>query len=223
MEKKKREALSIPNLITYVRMLLIPCFVLAYMEGRYLWALACLALSGLSDIADGFIARHFNMITDLGKVLDPIADKLTQAAMIFSVAWHVPAMWVLLGLLVVKELAMLFWGWYALRRTGEVNSAKWYGKVCTFVLYASMAAFVVFPNIPAKFANIIAVVCGLVMLMSLALYSRWYILLLRQHEKRQKGQGLGGGFIRSHGPLVAAALLILAVLLGAVLLFVFRG
>jgi cardiolipin synthase len=185
MKTKTHEALSIPNLITYFRLLLIPAFVLAYLEGHLWWALGALAVSGLSDVADGYIARHYNMVTDIGKVADPLADKLTQAAMIFCVAWHIPAMWALLALLIVKELTMLFWGWYTLRRTGTVNSAKWYGKVCTGVLYASMALLVLWPDIPDAAANTVTAVCGAVMLMSIGLYSRWYILFLREHRRKE--------------------------------------
>lgn len=182
MKPPKSDSISIPNLITGFRLLLIPLFVLAYFEERYGWALACLAVSGLSDIADGYIARHFDMVTDLGKLMDPVADKLTQGAMMFCVACRLPAMWYLFGFLAVKEIVMALWGWIALRRTGEVNSAKWYGKVCTFVLYASMAVLVLLRNrLPAWGVPAIVTACGAVMLMSLVLYSRWYILYLRRH------------------------------------------
>ncbi len=180
MKQHRHDALSIPNLITYFRLLLIPLFIWAYFRERYDWSLAILVMSGLSDIADGYIARHYHMITDIGKIVDPVADKLTQAAMFFCAAWKFPAIWILFGFLAFKEIVMLFWGWYALRRTGTVNSAKWYGKVCTGVLYASMAALVLFPGLSEGMVDVILLVCGGVMLMSLILYSRWYILFLRE-------------------------------------------
>lgn len=184
MKMPRSGALSVPNLITYFRLLLIPVFVYVYLEAYYCLALAVLILSGLSDMADGWIARRYHMVTDLGKIIDPVADKLTQAAMIFCVAWHVPAMWTLLGILVAKELIMLLLGWYTLKTTGVVNSAKWYGKACTGVLYVSMALMVLFPDMPTAAIRTIMYICLAALVMSLTLYSIWYIRFLRS----QKGQ-----------------------------------
>ena len=103
----KQEAFSIPNLLSYFRLLLIPLFIQLYMNENFTEALITLAASGLSDVIDGRVARKYNMVTDLGKVLDPVADKLTQCAMMFCVAMRYPAMWWLLGLHVVKELIMI--------------------------------------------------------------------------------------------------------------------
>lgn len=74
----KQEAFSIPNLLSYFRLLLIPLFIQLYMNENFTEALITLAASGLSDVIDGRVARKYNMVTDLGKVLDPVADKLTQ-------------------------------------------------------------------------------------------------------------------------------------------------
>lgn len=74
----REEAFSIPNLLSYFRLLLIPVFIVLYVHEEFTAALITLAVSGLSDILDGRIARKYNMVTDLGKVLDPVADKLTQ-------------------------------------------------------------------------------------------------------------------------------------------------
>ena len=132
----KQEAFSIPNLLSYFRLLLIPLFIQLYMNENFTEALITLAASGLSDVIDGRVARKYNMVTDLGKVLDPVADKLTQCAMMFCVAMRYPAMWWLLGLHVVKELIMIVMGWYVLKKTDTVNSAIWCGKLCTGVIYA---------------------------------------------------------------------------------------
>lgn len=127
----RAEAFSIPNILSYFRLLLIPLFIVLYVQEDFTEALITLAASGLSDILDGRIARKYDMVTDLGKVLDPVADKLTQCAMMLCVAMRYPAMWWLLGLHVVKEAVMLIMGWYVLKRTDTVNSAIWVGKLCT--------------------------------------------------------------------------------------------
>lgn len=107
---------------------------------------------------------------------------------------------------------MLTWGWIVLRRTDTVHSAKWYGKVCTAVLYTSMAALVLLPDLSKTGRDIIVVLCGSVMLMSLVLYSRWFLRLLREDP----GKGLGHSLketsvVRTSAPLAGAAM-VLAVL-----------
>ena len=81
---KRDQILTIPNLLSVIRLLMIPVIVWLYCEKQdYIAAAAMIVLSGLTDIADGIIARKFNLVSDLGKILDPVADKLTQAALIF--------------------------------------------------------------------------------------------------------------------------------------------
>ena len=167
-EEKKRdigkqireEAFSIPNLLSYFRLLLIPVFIVLYVHEEFTAALITLAVSGLSDILDGRIARKYNMVTDLGKVLDPVADKLTQCAMMLCVAMRYPAMWWLLGLHVVKEIIMLVMGWYVLKKTDTVNSAIWVGKLCTGVIYAVMMLHVILPYLPQAVSIGCTVVCA---------------------------------------------------------------
>ena len=74
---------TIPNLLSFIRILLIPVFAYLYYNDMKIEAVAVLAASGLSDMFDGKIARRFNQVTDVGKALDPIADKLTQATMMY--------------------------------------------------------------------------------------------------------------------------------------------
>ena len=185
-ESKKRhtsmsfagEALSIPNLLSYFRLLLIPVFVTLYVQERFAAALITLVASGLSDILDGRIARRYNMVTNLGKILDPVADKLTQCAMIACIASRYPAMWLLLGVHIVKELIMLWMGVRVLRKTDTVNSAIWCGKLCTGVIYAVMMLHVIIPDIPVTISNASIALCGVLILMSLAVYSARYIKML---------------------------------------------
>ena len=92
-----KERFSIPNLMGYFRLLLIPVFCYLYLaKEAYHWAAGVVLLSSLTDLFDGMIARKFNMITNLGKALDPIADKLTHGALALCLAFRYPQMWVLL-------------------------------------------------------------------------------------------------------------------------------
>ena len=177
-KQMRQEAFSIPNLLSYFRLLLIPLFIQLYIRGDFTEALITLAASGLSDIIDGRIARKYNMVTDLGKVLDPGADKLTQGAMMICVATRYPAMWWLLGIHVVKELIMIVVGYYVLKKTDTVNSAIWCGKLCTGVIYAVMMSHVILPNIPQSVSAASAAVCAGLIVLSLVVYTARYVRLL---------------------------------------------
>ena len=105
-----KERFSIPNLMGYFRLLLIP-----------VWAAGVVLLSSLTDLFDGMIARKFNMITNLGKALDPIADKLTHGALALCLAFRYPQMWVLFGLMVLKEGYMVVMGLLFFRKGKMLN------------------------------------------------------------------------------------------------------
>lgn len=174
----RAEAFSIPNILSYFRLLLIPLFIVLYVQEDFTEALITLAASGLSDILDGRIARKYDIVTDLGKVLDPVADKLTQCAMMLCVAMRYPAMWWLLGLHVVKETVMLIMGWYVLKRTDTVNSAIWAGKLCTGVIYAVMMLHVILPHLPQPVSVGCTIVCAGLIVLSLIVYTARYVKIL---------------------------------------------
>ena len=177
---KKEDVFTLPNLLSLLRLLMIPLIIWLYCRaGNHRAAVAIVVLSGLTDIADGFIARKFNMVSDLGKILDPIADKLTQAALIICLSSKYPLMLPLVCLLALKELCMLYMGYITIQRIGTVNSAKWYGKMSTVVLYISMAILILVPGVPLTAANVIICICGGTMLFSFFMYSRFYTGLWR--------------------------------------------
>lgn len=129
-----------------------------------------LILSGATDILDGFIARKYHMVSDLGKVLDPIADKLTQAAMLFCLFTRFPLMIVPLALMIVKEFYMGVTGFMVIQKTGKVLGANWHGKVATCMLYAMMILHVVWYDIPMVLSNVLIISCVVMMFLSLVLY-----------------------------------------------------
>ena len=175
--------LTIPNLLSFFRLCLIPVFMWLYcVEKNYLWTGIILILSGLTDTVDGIIARKFNMISDLGKVLDPIADKLTQAAMLFCLLIRFPLMIAPLALMVVKEFFMGVTGLLVIRKTGEVFGADWHGKVNTWLLYAMMILHVFWYNIPDTVSRVLIGICVIMMLISLVLYGRHNLKALKETE-----------------------------------------
>ncbi|MDO4733230.1 MAG: CDP-alcohol phosphatidyltransferase family protein [Bacillota bacterium] len=182
---KKEQILTWPNLLSLFRLLLIPLFSWLYCsEGRYAEALFVIIVSALSDVADGFIARKYNMVSDLGKILDPVADKLTQAALLFCLSCHYR--WVLPLLIVfsLRELCMLLMAYITILKYASVNSAKWYGKLNTAVMYGVSMLLILFPGMPGTLANALLIFCGLILCITFFLYLIFYINLWKR-----SGQG----------------------------------
>lgn len=170
----KKEIFSIPNMMGYFRILLIPVFCYLYItaesEKDYMWAAFVVLISSLTDLFDGKIARRFNMITELGKALDPVADKLTHAALAVCLATRYPLMWLLIALMAVKEGYMGIMGILFLRKGKMLDAAMWFGKVCTALLFAGLLVLFLFPALPEIFVNILIAVMMTVMAVTLFLY-----------------------------------------------------
>ncbi len=178
---RKDQILTIPNLLSMIRILLIPVMVLLYISGKYYELIGVIAASALTDIVDGKIARRFNMVSDFGKILDPIADKVTQGVLMICLISRYPSMLILVIFLAVKELITSLLGFFVIRKKDFVNTARWYGKLATVVLYSSMMILILFPlGHPAEqtVANIAVAVCIAVITLSMILYSRSYIIML---------------------------------------------
>ena len=185
----KRDLWQIPNILCYIRFMLIPVFVVLYIKAEYpkeyLRAAAVVLISGITDFLDGFIARKFDMITELGKLIDPLADKLTQASLIFVLVVKIKWMFLLLILFIILQLFLLVAGLVMLKKNARLNGAKWFGKVSTTVFYAVMLVLVSYPALDDKIANILMLVCGAFLLLSLIMYIREYILLYRKTKANE--------------------------------------
>lgn len=166
-----KKVFTLPNLLSFLRILMIPWFVHLYVQCRkFLAAAGVLALSGVTDVLDGFIARKFNMVSDFGKVLDPIADKLTQVAMLVCLVFANRLMLVPLTIMAVKELIMGISGYIVIRKTGKVLSANWHGKLNTCLLYAMMIIHILWPGIPFELSAAMIGCCAVMMTLSCCLY-----------------------------------------------------
>lgn len=164
---------TLPNLLSFFRLCLVPELILQYTRpGGSRRVLILLAVSALTDVLDGRIARRFGMVSDLGKALDPLADKLTQAAMLFCLARRFPLMLLPLTLLAVKEICCAAASLTAIGRTGRVESADWHGKFSTALLYALFALHLAVPGISGTLSGTLILLCTGVMLLSFVLYLR---------------------------------------------------
>lgn len=183
-----KRIITIPNILSFFRLCLIPVIVWLYcFKEDYLWTVIVLVISGITDIADGFIARRWNMISDFGKAFDPVADKLTQIAMLFCLVTRFPYMLIPLVILIIKEIIAGVTGLLTIRKSGEVMGAVWHGKATTFLLYTTMAVHLIWFNIPVAVSWILVGMCTVMMLISAVLYTARNIKVLRsEHSKETK-------------------------------------
>jgi cardiolipin synthase len=132
--KLSHELKSIPNMLSILRLLLVPVFLLLLVNDRFLWALAVLAFASFTDWLDGQIARRFNQVTQLGKLLDPSADRLFILATLIGLTWHgiIPSWFALV--IVMRDILLLV-GLPVLRRLGYKSlPVHFVGKAGTFAL-----------------------------------------------------------------------------------------
>lgn len=157
----KKEILTIPNLLSLFRLVLIPVYVALYLNAttpkEYFLSGSILAVSCLTDMVDGQIARRFHMISNVGKVLDPFADKATQFTLTLCLSLKYPALRYMLILFVVKESFQLIAMIVNYCRGKVLPGALPAGKVCTLVLFISLIAMVLFPEMPPRIVDGIAV------------------------------------------------------------------
>lgn len=164
--------ITIPNLLSLFRLCLIPVILWLYLGKQQNILAGCvLILSGITDIVDGLIARRFHMVSDLGKILDPIADKLTQAAMLLCLLISFPLMLFPLLLMACKELFMAVTGALIIRKTGMVPGAVWHGKAATVLLYAVMLLHVFWQAVPPLLSIASIAACVLMIALSFLLYA----------------------------------------------------
>ena len=179
----KESILTIPNLLSFMRLAMIPVIAWAYL-GKNDPGLTTLllVLSGVTDVVDGFIARRFHMISELGKALDPVADKLTQGVMLICLATRRRILFIPVALLAIKEIFTGLCGLMVIRRTGRVLGARWHGKVTTILLYSMMIAFVLWQDMPLWASNAMIAACAAMMLLSCVLYAQRNMKALREEK-----------------------------------------
>ena len=153
---------TVPNWLSFARIIMVPIFAYLFLndgiKNNVIWAVFVLALSGLSDFLDGKIARRFNQISDLGKVLDPVEDKLTQItiAVLLYIKFSSSSesliktfSWIFL-VFIIKEFIMVLFGGIMIAIGLRPSAAEIYGKAATFVFYFVMIALFAFaPDVGA--------------------------------------------------------------------------
>lgn len=186
--ERENRIITIPNILSVCRIIMIPVFIWVYCcRKEYPLAFLILCLSGITDLVDGFIARTFHMVSNLGKALDPLADKLTQGAVLLCLGSRYPQMLFLAGLLVAKEIITGLMSLSAIHKTKEVKGADWHGKVTTCLLYFTMLLHILWGGIPQTASVLLTVLCVIMMAVSFVMYFRRNVTLLR--SGRSSGDG----------------------------------
>lgn len=175
----KKEIFTIPNLLSLFRLVLIPLYVTIYLNARnnadYYLAAGILAVSCLTDMIDGQIARRCNMISTVGKVLDPFADKITQFTLVICLSIKYPILWTLIVLIFVKEIFQLTAGIIRFKKGSMLKGAQITGKICTTVLFVSLIILVMMPDISYTIVEWITAIDAVFLLIAFADYIIVYI------------------------------------------------
>lgn len=185
---KKEDWLTIPNILSYVRIAMIPLYIHLYVTAQtteqYYQAAGVLVLSGLTDSLDGIIARKTGQITDLGKALDPLADKLTQIAVVGAMFVERPYILPLLILFIGKELYLLISNVVLFKKDIFMDGAMWFGKLATAFFYISMLALVALPQLNKSISLLIINVNIILQLVALLGYGRWFFNMFKDHKNK---------------------------------------
>lgn len=181
---KKEDWFTIPNILSYVRILMIPIYVYLYINAEslrdYYIVAVILVLSGITDALDGIIARRTGQITDLGKVLDPFADKLTQVAVVSAMFIERPYILPLLVLFILKELFLLVNNLILMRKNIIMDGAMWFGKVATATFYICMFLLIIFPYIDKGQSILLIRITAVFQFLSLLGYGHWFFTKFKE-------------------------------------------
>lgn len=178
---RNKNIFTIPNILSMFRLLLLPVIVYMYINQKdYVLTGVLLLVSGITDLLDGYIARTFNMMSDLGKILDPVADKATQAVVLLCLVTRFRWLIISFICIVIKELFMSCIGMVVIKKTGEVHGALWHGKVATFMLDFMIIVHIVFYNVSSTLSIILTIVSTLLILLSFYLYAKENINIIKR-------------------------------------------
>ncbi len=180
--------LTIPNIMSMFRLVLIPVILILYIKEKYIAAGIIFLISGITDIIDGWVARRFNMVSNLGKALDPAADKLTQAAALLCISFRHNEVIPLMVLFFFVQIIMALTGIHTIQRTGKMVYAKWYGKFNTVLLTVSIVAKLLFrlTGVPLIVITAVCFVSGVV---TLTFYMIHYRQMIKSADEPEPENG----------------------------------
>ena len=184
---KAKDIISIPNILSYFRIILVFVFLSVYRQEiayKSVYLGLILACSGISDVLDGHIARKYNMVTELGKCLDPIADKLTQFMLLFCLLSKYPIAKVTLGIFLAKEAIVIIIGYKVICLQGKNEGAKWYGKMSTVIFYIVTIVLVLFSDMNVTVANALLGFSSIAIVGAFVGYIKQYAAAIQKYRSK---------------------------------------
>lgn len=180
-----KDLMTVPNAISFFRIILITPFVAFFVAKWYIPATITIVISGLSDCFDGMIARKFHQESEFGKIIDPLADKLTLLAAGVCIVIIEPFALPLMGLMVIKDILMITGGVLVVNKGMIPPKSAWYGKLSTVLFYITIGAIVlmaVFSYENQTLTIILLCVTAFMELFSLINYSVVFVRLMKQKQ-----------------------------------------
>jgi len=165
------KAKYIPNILSVIRILMVPLFVVLFFSDMHIYEVLVFVIAGLTDVVDGILARRFNWITNVGKILDPFADKLMQCVVLICLFIDRIIPWWLLAVCVAKELLMASGALFLFKKEKVVVVSAWCGKMAVCIFYAAIFAMIVFPNMHYY---IKLMICAVTVIATLFAISKYY-------------------------------------------------
>ncbi len=183
MQSKVEQIFTIPNILTLYRLLLAPILYLSISEGMRDVTLLVFILSGVSDLLDGFFARHMGQVSDLGKILDPVADKLTYFFILLGLSEAVSYMRFLLIFLIIKESLCSITSLLSIRQGTQIHGARLHGKITSSILFATVLFHLLFVTLAEQVGPFLVGLCLVSLAISCALYVREHIRAFRRARR----------------------------------------
>ncbi|MGN0458513.1 MAG: CDP-alcohol phosphatidyltransferase family protein [Eubacterium sp.] len=194
---------TIPNWLCFLRIALIPVFSVLFIKENYIPAFVLMIIAALTDAVDGKIARKFNMVSNLGKILDPIADKLSQMAIVIIL---IVKFWSFEGILkylfflfIIKEVLMLIGGAVLLSKGMRPVAAEIWGKVATTIFYIFMIAIIAlggpngalvgvwfFKELPTTVITVMVIISAVLAFVSLFGYAPGFIKQIKESKDNKE-------------------------------------
>ena len=171
----RKNIVNLPNAITLLRLLLIPVIVRLYLGEMYAGSFAVIAVAVITDLIDGAVARRTGCVTDFGKFFDSAVSKVLIAVLIICLVPEYRWMWLLLMVMLFRELSQIIYSYILFSRYDRVYSSRWYGKICKAYMTTVTAALIMWQGIPRPAANLMIITCSGIVLFTMLMYTRMYL------------------------------------------------
>ena len=184
----KNKILNIPNVLTIIRFFLVPVaviFIFADFPYSNLWAAGVVVVAYITDVLDGYIARHKHIVTDFGKLMDPAADKCMQISLFICLSIKMPVIIPALVFLVLKDLTLAVGAGYLYKKE-VVLSANWYGKVASFVTLFVLLAILVFQGLPDMWVIALVSLTVVFNLIAIISYGMMFYHVLKEKQEKER-------------------------------------